>query len=602
MREKKEQIRMLPMVGRLTPLVFRQAPVLSVWMILLAGLHSLAQMVSVPVNQICFDRVTALAQGEAGLPYALWGLLLVGAAGILREAMNGIDNYLMNVYFEKVAGKLQKIFHDKASRLAPADFEDTEKLDAMEKALKGKDNAVFFVGMLIMAVCFYGVYFFAMGWYLFTLKPILAASIVLVFVPVALSQMVKTKVFAKVEDEAAPLRRETDHYALCIGGREFFKETRLLGAFGHFWKLFRDTLAKLQKKEWSAQVKTGLLEMGMNLLAALGYVGILLLLLDALLKGEITVGAFAAVFGSIGMLFGIMREVVCRHVGQITQSLGTVHNFVKFLDMPERGGQQGEVPEHFDVVLDNVSFSYPHGEKRAVDRVSLRIADGETLAIVGENGSGKSTLVRLLTGLYSPQEGTVRFGGADVSTLSMGTVFSRISGVFQKFQRYQMTLRENIGISLPGGKRDDESLAPACRLADVDPADRDFPQGMDTMLSREFDGVDLSGGEWQRVAIARGFRRPHSLIVLDEPTAAIDPDEETKVFHRFAKMAQGKTAVIVTHRLGSAKLADRIVVMKEGRICQSGTHEELLAAGGEYARMYKTQEQWYRQNTAEAAL
>ena len=123
-----------------------------------------------------------------------------------------------------------------------------------------------------------------------------------------------------------------------------------------------------------------------------------------------------------------------------------------------------------------------------------------------------------------------------------------------------------------------------------------------SMLSREFDGVDLSGGEWQRVAIARGFRRPHSLIVLDEPTAAIDPDEETKVFHRFAKMAQGKTAVIVTHRLGSAKLADRIVVMKEGRICQSGTHEELLAAGGEYARMYKTQEQWYRQNTAEAAL
>ena len=223
----------------------------------------------------------------------------------------------------------------------------------------------------------------------------------------------------------------------------------------------------------------------------------------------------------------------------------------------------------------------------------MNIKKGETVAVVGENGSGKTTLVRLLTGLYLPSEGDILYGKANTKTASVHSLFKNISAVFQKYQRYQMTLRENIAISDMAGIASDAALDGICVQAGVEKTTNSFYNGYDTMLSREFDGVDLSGGQWQRVAIARSFFRSHQLIVLDEPTAAIDPIEETKIYNRFAEISKDKTAIIVTHRLGSVKLADRILVMKQGKLVEHGTHTELMEAGGEYARLYKSQEQWY---------
>ena len=168
-----------------------------------------------------------------------------------------------------------------------------------------------------------------------------------------------------------------------------------------------------------------------------------------------------------------------------------------------------------------------------------------------------------------------------------------ISAVFQNYACYQMTLRENISISDTEEGYEDEYLEECCKKAGVERKSEIFPSGYETLLSREFGGVDLSGGQWQRIAIARGFFRKHQLIVLDEPTAAIDPMEESRIYNRFAKMAERKTAIIVTHRLGSVKLADRVFVMKDGRLAEEGTHEELMELNGEYARLYRMQEKWY---------
>jgi ATP-binding cassette subfamily B protein len=449
------------------------------------------------------------------------------------------------------------------------------------------------VMVTIIIFTFYLPYFIFMGTYLYTLEPVLLLTIPLVFVPVLLTQFLRTKVFATLEDESAPIRREAEHYEKAICDRDFFKETRLLGAFHFFTTLYDAAVLLLNRKKGRAELRTNLIELGMRLVTLVGYGGILYLLITSLLDGRIGVGAFAAVFGSIGMLFGVMEEIVCRHIGQMTKDLGTVHNFVRFLDLPERTGREMEVRAR-EIRLEGATFRYPGKETDAVRDVSFTVRPGETVAIVGENGAGKTTLVRLMTGLFLPSTGTVRLDGTDTREAAIRSIYRGISGVFQKYQRYKMTLSDNVGISDVGLADDLSAMDAALSKAEVDPKNgAHYPEGTDTMLSREFDGVDLSGGQWQRIAIARGFYRAHDMIVLDEPTAAIDPLEETAIYRKFSELSHDKTAVLVTHRLGAARIAHRILVMDKGRLTEQGTHEELMRLGGLYARMYQAQAQWY---------
>ncbi|NLZ44105.1 MAG: ATP-binding cassette domain-containing protein, partial [Clostridia bacterium] len=304
----------------------------------------------------------------------------------------------------------------------------------------------------------------------------------------------------------------------------------------------------------------------------------------------------------VGLLLELMEEIICMHIGRMMKNLGSVRNFLNFLDLPERKGREMVVDAGKGIVLENVSFRYPGAETDCLSDISLEVRPGETIAIVGENGAGKTTLVRLMIGLYLPATGSVRIGGVDTRDVSAASVYRGISAVFQRYQKYQMTLGENIQISdlqAPAGLETTfteicaERRESAAAKAGLDMDEKCFPRGYETMLSREFDGVELSGGQWQRVAIARGFYRAHGLIVLDEPTAAIDPLEETKIYRQFMEMARNKTAVIVTHRLGSARIADRIVVLDKGKITGIGTHDELIRAGGKYAQMFSAQAKWY---------
>ncbi|MCL2323931.1 MAG: ABC transporter ATP-binding protein/permease [Oscillospiraceae bacterium] len=283
-----------------------------------------------------------------------------------------------------------------------------------------------------------------------------------------------------------------------------------------------------------------------------------------------------------------MQEIFNFHISSLNRDVGKVANFVRMLDMPERISTDGTLDFTKGIIAENISFTYPGRDNFAVKNVSLTIAYGETIAIVGENGAGKSTLVRLLTGIYRPSEGKVTVGGLDTNKIAPKSVYQGISGVFQKYQRYKMTLEENVTISDTDMEIDRARVESALKQAD---AELDIE--LDAMLSPEFDGIDLSGGQWQRVAIGRGLYRTSGFIVLDEPTSAIDPIEETQIYEQFQRLAKGKCAVVVTHRLGSAKLAHRIVVMDNGEIVDVGTHDELLTRPGKYADMWAAQSQWY---------
>ena len=594
MREKRKN-NSIKVLLRLLPGTVKPAPVLFLAFAVITVCHGVSWGVETVMQQRFFDQAAAMAEGRASLGAAFAALGFLGIANVGCQVLNGAGNFLPDVLGNKVLGYQSKEIHEKIARLSPVVFEDTGKLDDINKAEAGKENAFWFVCDFTALLTFYIPYFLFMGWYLFSLKPVLAVVIVIIFLPTALAQLIRMKAFSGLEDESAPVRREYEHYEACMVSREFFRETRLLGGFSYFKRLYLEALDLMQRLKYRASMKSNLFELSMRILTVAGYVGILLLLFDALMKREVSVGAFAAVFNSLGMLYNTMEEIICRHISNMAQNMGSIRNYLNFLDLDEREWGPDNDPGWGDIALSDVTFAYPGAEADAIRNVSVTLKKGETLAVVGENGSGKSTLVRLIAGLYEPKSGSITRNGTDTGALSMRALTARTSAVFQKFQRYQMTLGENITISDRLRRCGEDALDRVCGMAGLDKEDEVFQSGYETMLSREFDGVDLSGGQWQRTAIARGFFRDHDLIILDEPTAAIDPYEETRIYNRFAEIARNKSALIVTHRLGCVKLADRILVMSKGRAVQIGTHEELIAREGEYKRLYEAQEQWYQE-------
>jgi ATP-binding cassette, subfamily B, bacterial len=577
-------------VGTLVLFSFKACPVFFVVNNVIGIVHGVSYGLVTLAFHRFFDAVSAAIGTNSGLQDVLLSAGALAILGLSSQALNGIHNLTSEVFMGKLTGYLCARMNDKASRIDPIQYELPSLHDDINKAHEGMRNCQGTLFTYVTIFTFYLPFFAFMGVYLFTLKPILVLSLVIIFLPLVVSQLLRNLVFSRLEDEVAPVRRKYEYFERCIGDREYFKETRMLGAAGFFHALYSTALMALQKKTWRAERRTGLFELGMKVLTLVGYMGVLFLLVVSLLNREISVGAFAAVFASIGMMCGIMEEIVCGHIGRLSRGLGAVRNFFGFLDIPERTGLEVAVDFDRGIAVSDMSFEYPETDKNVLSDICLSLRAGETVAIVGENGAGKTTLVKLLIGLYVPTEGEVRIGGMDTRDVSPQSIYKGISGVFQRYQRYKMTLGENISIS------DTEAangLAQAAKKADLEVSADSYPDGLSTMLSREFDGVDISGGQWQRVAIARGFYRTHSLIVLDEPTAAIDPVEESRLYEKFSELSQGSTAIIVTHRLGSARIADRIIVMDQGRIVAQGKHDELVAAGGKYAELFAAQAQWY---------
>jgi len=595
MNGEKKKYTFTRVMLRVIPISFKTTPVLSIVVILMGILHALTWAVGIIATQNLFDAVSNAAAGYIGIGECIMSLLILTAVTFGQQVMNGVHNFVgVGIAIPKSLRGVKTMLHRKLQRIDPSRFEETSFLDDLNKAREGIAVIPLFSQLIFLIVCFYGVYFGSIGIYLYRLKPILVITLVVAFIPALLAQIVRGKVFTKLEEQNAPLRREYEYYQKTICDREYFKETRLLGAFDFFHKLFSDTMLLLTHKTWQAERKTALLQLLLNITSFAGMAISAYMLFTATMSGEITVGAFAAVFAALGNIFSIMQEIINMHIGSMNRDIGKITNFVRMLDIPEWTGTEKAPDFSKGIVAQNISFTYPGRDEPAVRDVSLTIAEGETIAIVGENGAGKSTLVRLLTGIYHPSDGKVTVGGLDTARFAPKSVYKGISGVFQKYQRYKMTLKDNVAISdmeSPGTERLDTALH-----------DADFNSesaGPDTMLSPEFDGIDLSGGQWQRLAIARGLYRQNGFIVLDEPTSAIDPIEETKIYTQFQHLASGKCAVVVTHRLGSAKLAHRIVVMDGGRIIDTGTHNELVARPGKYADMWIAQAKWYERGSSQ---
>lgn len=524
----------------------------------------------------------------------IFSLTFLLAAILMSHLLNGLDNYLGTSVHVVLIEKFEERMHKKAEKLEAALFDDTEFLDRINKAFQGSGvNGCTYVLVAFMVVMFSQVpYMILMSGYLFRLEPVLTLCIMMVFIPVVISQYIRINVFAKLEDETAHDRREYNYYHDCITSREYFKETRMLGAYHYFSKLLNDTIVKINDKAWRCYGKMAKLEILMRFITLLGYVGVILLLVYYVVSGSIGVGAFTAVFSSIAVMFETVEGAVGQQLGGVFEKMGMVKNYIEFLDMKEIDGEE-EVPVYSQgLELSDVSFSYIGSSENAIKNINLNIQSGETVAIVGENGAGKSTLVKLIVGLYKPDNGVVSIGGVNTKEIQMKCYQDKVSGVFQNFQKYKMSLEDNVIIS-EYEKKKSSVIQIILEKVGVDVKEETYPEGINTVLSNEFGGTDISGGQWQRVAIARGMYKEHEVIVLDEPTAAIDPIEEYSLYKKFKEMSKGKLAILVTHRMGSCKIADRIIVMDGGEIVEEGTHEELMEKEGKYRQMYDSQAQWY---------
>ena len=534
-----------------------------------------------------------LIDGKELREYPVEELRKLYAVIILQHATNGIGHSVIPALKLKLDREaLVKL--DRKVRDVPAEwFEHREFLDFLEKAYKGTGYCFALLVPMLRFLFKYGPYCVLMGLYLKRYDPVLALCVVLIFIPAFASMVIRPDLIFELEDHAAPARRMDAYLKKCVGGPEYFKETRTLGISGYFKSKFLENVKLLNGYIWKAQKKIKLVELMTTLFSVFGYGGVMVLLVVSLLRGRITTALYASVFSSITLMYAMCDDAAYHFLSPF-DGVAIVNSFVALI--------KGKLPERKDrpvdfskpIVAEDITFSYPGADKPALDHVSFRVRAGETIAIVGNNGSGKTTLSKILLGIYTPKSGSVKIGDVDIGEISSKSVGVGMSAVFQNFLKYKMSVEDNIRISDPG-RQDRAALENCAAQFDMDFEAGQFAEGRDTILSREFGGTELSGGQWQKIAIMRGLYRDREVMVLDEPTSAIDPLEETRLYQKFAEMAEGRTAFIVTHRIGLAKISDRIMVIDRGRLVQTGTYEELEKEEGMFREMLQAQKKWYMQ-------
>ncbi len=593
-KPKKEKIGLLKTARTVVPYIIRTAPKLFFISCFVFMFQTVLQSMQIYLIEDAFSGSAAFVEGKGNVGSFVFAICAFIGTYILTQCMSPIANYV-DTKFNQLSSNRQRIdMYEKMARLEPIIFEDTDKLDDIEKANNGIDAARNFVSTAKQIFLSHIPYIAVVAVYLVKREPLLMFAMLLIFMPTFFQQYMIKKLYREKEDESAPIRRKKEYYAECMTSQQYYKETRNLGAVRFFIERFRSISRELIRLDVKTANRKEFFYTLTTTVSLIGTLSVYYLLFVFLMDGRISVGEFAAVFSSLGIIEGRLHNLFYGSFGAISQELPNLENYIRFLRLPCERGPEKEIHEFAQIELKNVRFSYPNQEGFAVDGVSIKINPRETVAIVGENGSGKSTLIKLITGYYVPNEGEVTYDGMSTADMAFSSLAKHLSAVYQKYPSYATTLRENLILGDTEKDQTDDELRKACSMAGFTPEDEWLPHGLETMLSREFDdGVGLSGGQNQRISIARSFYRDSDIIILDEPTAAIDPIEEARIYGRFTELSQGRTAFIVTHRLASVKVADKIIMMKDGRAIETGTHKELMRLNGEYRKMYDSQRQWY---------
>ena len=577
-------------IKRIYASIFRWAPISAIFTILNYVSAALIPASITIISVRLFDNAARVLRGESAVSELyIYAVLYLGVYLVNDLLFYSFSIAVNSGIYEKGTAYFRMELYEKLSRLPLISFENAEILNQKERAEKAVNDeelssnfnhTLRFASSAIAVVSVAAV----LTHYNFWLLPLSLLSVL----PYLIARLIRGKEFHHVKSMQAKKTRLQTYLWGLFTTKQTAKEMRVMGFDGYITEKWRNTRDEVNEELWAVQKKDALSLLWCDIIRIIGYFISIAVVLMLVLRGDVSLGVFGAAITAFLSLQNNMKGFLS-DLGRIPEQLAYADDYYKFLDMPEKADKTIDYPGlQNEIALDNICFRYPNSDKYALKSLKLAIHKGKKVAILGENGSGKTTLSKVLLGLYPPESGHVLYDGKSVETYSKASFYSSISAIAQDFVSYNLTLRENVAISDLSKMNNETAIKSA--LADVG-IDNDM--SLDTVMGREFGGKELSGGQWQKLAIARGLFKDSELIILDEPTSALDPLIETDILSKFINAAEGKTALIISHRVGLCKMVDRIIVMKDGEIVEDGTHESLLPLGGEYTRLYEAQAKWY---------
>ena len=609
-RTFKERFGALRTLRPFIAMVWRTSPNLTIGLLLLRLVRALIPIVSLYIAKLIIDDVVKLVQMpdrpatlqdwlQSGLLSYL-GLLLAAefALAVLSDLLARLGTLADSLLSERVTNASSVSLMEHAATLDLEDFEDAEFQDQLERARRQTSGRLTLLTQLFgQAQQIVTVASFVGG--LLIYAPWLVVMLAVALLPMFWGEAHFNARTYTLDFGRTPERRELDYVRQTAASVETAKEVKVFGLNRFLIDRYR-TLADefytanrrlaIQRASWGGALST---------IGTIGYYVAYAYIVWRTLTGEFSIGDLTFLSGSFLRLRGLLENLLVTFSSTAAQALYLNDLFSFFDTRPEilspPSPRPFPQPIRQGFTFEDVGFIYPGSEHWAVRHLSFTLKAGEVVALVGENGAGKTTLVKLLTRLYDPDEGRILLDGRDLREYDLDGLRGNIGVIFQDFVRYNFTAGDNIAVGRIEARADAARVQRAAESSQADQVIARLHGGYDQRIGKRFkNGVELSGGEWQKIAIARAYMREAEVLILDEPTAALDARAEFEVFQRFKELSRGKTAVLISHRFSSVRMADRIFVLADGQVQAAGTHEELLAQPGLYAELFELQAAGYR--------
>lgn len=580
-------------------MVWRSQPWYATAIIVIRIVRAMGPLALLWVGKLIVDTVVAnLAMPAPDWEHLIHLILLEFAIAVVMDLLSRTSSLLESLLGDLFANDTSLRIMRHAATLDLRHFEDPEFYDKLRRARRHtRGRSLLFTTFLEIAQA--TVTLLLLVGALTAFNVFLVLILIMAILPSFLSETHYAAQSYSLLFQWTPQRRELDYLRFLVSSDTTAKEIKTFRLSRHFIKRYADLARDYYQANKRLSKRRASVGATLSAFATFAYYGAVAMIVVQTVTGVLTLGTMTFLVGSFDRCRGLVSGILLRTAGMYEHSL-LLRDLFEFFEVKPAFGSRSEnrpIPRPIRIGFEfqGVGFAYPGATTWAVRELSFRIAPREKLALVGENGAGKTTLIKLLMRHYEPTEGRILLDGVDVRDYDPDDFRSRLSVVYQDFVRYDLTLRENIAVGRLEALTVDRCLLDAAHRAQAYEIVSRLPRGLDHMLGRRFvGGTNLSGGEWQRVALARAHVRNAELIVLDEPTAGLDAKAERAVFDRFEDLASGRIAVLISHRFSTVRMADRILLLENGRVVEQGKHDELVALGGRYARLFFLQAEGYR--------